>query len=140
MSFIPETKRHFKVRLCKHLGSSYFAGKKGKIISNNLTAIQAQILCWNYSPSFEEFSILTRESNEFKLKITESPLSVRYKPVLTNAHSSLPLQLFQYTSVVIIWCFNTSYDVFLSHCAYGIVVCSIFFNMFQVSYFIKNRI
>ena len=86
----------------KILGSSYLAGKKVKTDSNKLTAIQEHFLCCNYSPSLEEFSILTRESNQFTLKITENPLIVRYKPVLNNAHSSLPLELFQYTSVVII--------------------------------------
>ena len=102
MSIISETKRHFKVRICKYLGSSYLAGKKVKIDSKKLTTIQEHFLRCNYSPSFEEISILTRESSEFKLKITEIPLIVCYKPVLNNAHSSLPLQLFRYTSVVII--------------------------------------
>ena len=36
----------------------------------------------NYSPSFEKFSVLTRESNDFKLKIMESPLIARDKPIL----------------------------------------------------------
>ena len=94
MSIISETKRHFKVRICKHLGSSYLAGKKVKIDSKKLTTIQEHFLYCNYSPSFEQISILTRKSNEFKLKITEIPLIVCYKPVLNNAHSSLPLQLF----------------------------------------------
>ena len=100
MSIISETKRHFKVRICKHLGSSDLAGKKVKIDSKKLTAIQEHFLWCNYSPSFEEISILTRKSNEFQLKIRESPLIVRYEPVLNNAHSSFSLQLFQYTSVV----------------------------------------
>ena len=52
------------------------------------------LLCCNYSPSFEDFSILTRESNDFKLKIMESLLIARDKPILNKADSSLPLELF----------------------------------------------
>ena len=37
-----------------------------------------------YSPSYEDFSILTRESNDIKLKIMESFLIVRINLVLTN--------------------------------------------------------
>ena len=34
----------------------------------------------------------------------------------------------------------TSYDIHLSHCAYTIVVCSVFIIMLRLLYFIKNRI
>ena len=64
--------------------------KKVKIGNNKLTVIQEHLLCCNYSPSFEDFSILTRESNDFKLKIMESRLIARDKPVLNKADSSLP--------------------------------------------------
>ena len=47
-----------------------------------------------YSPSCEDFSILTRESNDFKLKIMESLLIASDKPCLNKADSSLPLQVF----------------------------------------------
>ena len=57
-------------------------------------AIQEHLLCCNYSPSFEDFSILTRESNDFKLKIMESLLTAPDKPVLKKADSSLFLELF----------------------------------------------
>ena len=64
-------------------------------------------------------SILTRESNDFKLKIMESLLIAPDKPILNKADSSLPLELFYCNiSGYII----TSYDdVHLSHCAYTIV-------------------
>ena len=65
------------------------------------------------------------ESNEFKLKIMESLLIGRDKTVLNKADSSLPLELFDVASVVII-CFITSYDAHLSPCAHTIVVCSVF--------------
>ena len=46
-----KTKRHFKVRICEHLGISHLTGKKVKIDNNKLTAIQEYLLCCNYSPS-----------------------------------------------------------------------------------------
>ena len=89
------TKRHFKVRICENLGILHPTGKKVKIDNNKLTAIQEHLLCCcNYCPSFEDFSILTRESNDFKLKIMESLLIARDKPILNKADSSLPLELF----------------------------------------------
>ena len=85
-TYYRKTKRHFKVRICEHLGIPHLTEKKAKIDNNKLTAIQEHHLCCNYCPSFEEFSILTRESNDFKLKIMES--------LLNKADSSLPLELF----------------------------------------------
>ena len=51
-------------------------------------------LYWNYSPCFENFSILTKESNEFKLEIIESLLIARDKSILNKADFPLPLELF----------------------------------------------
>ena len=89
-----KNKRYFKVRICEHLGISHLTEKKVKTDNNKLTAIQKHLLCCNYSPSFEDFSILTRESNGFKLKIIERLLIARCKPILNKADSSLPLELF----------------------------------------------
>ena len=93
-TYYGKTKRHFKVRICEHLGISHLSDKKIKIDNNKLTAIQEHLLCCNYCPSFEDFSILTRESNDFKLKIMESLLIAHDKPILNKADSSLPLELF----------------------------------------------
>ena len=89
-----KTKRHFKVRIYEHLDISHLTEKKVKIDNNKLTAIQEHLLCCNYSQSFEDFSIMTRESNDFKLKTMESLLIARDKPILNKVDSSLPLELF----------------------------------------------
>ena len=94
VTYYGKTKCHLKVRICEHLGISHLTGKKVKIYNNKQTAIQEHLLWCNYSPSFEDFSILTRESNDFKLNIMESLLIARGKPVLNKADSSLPLELF----------------------------------------------
>ena len=109
---------------------------KVKIDNNKLTAIQEQLLC--SSPSFEDFSILTSESNDFKLKIMESILIARDKPILNKADSSFPLELFQ-CNISGYHMFYTTYDVHLSHCAYVIVVYSIFIITLRVLYFIKKQ-
>ena len=86
-----KTKRHFKVRICEHLGISQLTRKKVKIDNKKLKVIQEHLLCCNNSSSFEDFSILTRESNDFKLKIMKSLLVARDKAILNKADSSLPL-------------------------------------------------
>ena len=68
-TYYGKTKRHFKLRICEHLDILHLTEKKVKIDNNKLTAIQEHLLCCNYSPSFDDFSILIRESNDFKLKI-----------------------------------------------------------------------
>ena len=93
-TYYGKTKRHFKVRICEHLGISHLTGKKVKIDNNKLMAIQEHLLCHNYSPSFEDFSILTWESTDLKLKIMESLLIARNKPILNKTDCSLPLELF----------------------------------------------
>ena len=77
-----KTKRHFKVKVLIK-GTSYLFGKKIKLGNNKLIAIQGHLLCYNSSPSFEDFSILTKESNDFKLQIAWGKL------VLSKADSSL---------------------------------------------------
>ena len=60
-AYYGKTKLHFKVQLFEHLGISYLTGKKGEIGNNKLSKIQEHFLSCNYSPSFEDFSILTKE-------------------------------------------------------------------------------
>ena len=92
-TYYGKAKCHFKVRICEHLILTRLT-KKVKTDNNKLTAPQEHLLCCNFSPSFEDFPILTRESNDFKLKIMESLLIARDKPFLNKADSSLPLELF----------------------------------------------
>ena len=90
-TYYGKTKHYFKVRICEHLGISHFTEKKGKDWQQKLTAIQEHLWCCNYSPSFEDFSILTSESNDFKLNVMESLLIACDKPVLNNVDSGCRL-------------------------------------------------
>ena len=93
-TYYGKTKRYFKVYICKHLKVSHLTTKKAKIDNSQLTAIQEHLLCSNYLPFVDGFSILTKERNYFKLEMMESLLIVRHEPVLKEANSSLPLELF----------------------------------------------
>ena len=91
-----ETKCHFKVPICEHLGISHLTWKKVKIDNKKLAVNQEHLLGCNYSPSFEDFSILVRKSKDFKLKIMEILQIARDQPVLNKVDTSLPSELLRY--------------------------------------------
>ena len=69
----------------------------------------------------------------WRSKIVESLLIEWGKPVVNKANASIPLELFWYsTLVVIIWWFITSCDVHPSYCGYAFVVCSVFNNILEI--------
>ena len=88
-----KTKELFKIQVCERLGISHLTEKKVKI-DENKPMILEDLLCCNYSPSFAGFAVLTRENNDFKLKIMKSLLIVCEKSVLNKAHSLLSLEFF----------------------------------------------
>ena len=59
---------------------------KGSAVSDHL------LLC-NHSPSFKNFSVLTKENKKFLLELKESLLIMRDKPLNRNIRSA-PLYLF----------------------------------------------
>ena len=76
-SYYGECVRHLNVRIGEHIGISPLTRKKvkpkGSAASNHL------LLC-NHSPSFENFSVLTKENKMFLLEMKESLLIVSDKP------------------------------------------------------------
>ena len=72
-----------------YLRISHLTGEKVGIDNNQLTMIQE-----HYSPSFEDFFILTKENNVVKLKIMENLPIAREKSVLKKVDSLLTLELF----------------------------------------------
>ena len=56
------------------------------------------LLC-NYSPSFENFGVLTKENKSFIMKLKESLLIMRDKPSLNRNIRSAPLCLFDKVQV-----------------------------------------
>ena len=61
---------------------------KGSAVSDHL------LLC-NHSPSFKNFSVLTKENKKFLLELKESLLIMRDKPSLNRNIRSAPLYLFE---------------------------------------------
>ena len=92
ITFYGETERHLNVRSGEHLSLSDLTGKR--VNNNKKLAIKDHCLFLNYVSWFEDFSILTYESNPFKLLIKEALLVSREKPLLNKQVKSVPLQLF----------------------------------------------
>ena len=137
-TFSGKIKHHFKVQIYEHLDISHLIRKKVKIDNNNLKVIQENLLCYNYSPSFENFSILTSKSNNFKLKLMENLLIVHDKPVLKKRILHCLWGYFYITSVVTIY-FITSHDAFLSHWMYAIFICLVFNIILQILVFYQKK-
>ena len=91
-TYYGKTKRHFKVRMCEHLGISALSGKRVK--GDDDSAIKEHLLFCNHKPDFEDFSILATNNNDFKVTLMESLLINRDHPPLNKNKQSLPLELF----------------------------------------------
>ena len=91
-SYYGEFVRHLNVRIGEHIGISPLTKKtvkpKGSIVSDHL------FLCNHSPPSFEHFSVLTKENRKFVLELIESLLIMRDKPSLNRNVKSAPLYLF----------------------------------------------
>ena len=92
LPIMAKTKRHFKVRMCEHLGISALTGKRVK--GDDDSAIKEHLLFCNHKPDFEDFSILATNNNDFKVTLMESLLINRDHPPLNKNKQSLPLELF----------------------------------------------
>ena len=90
-TYYGKTKRHFKVRMCEHLGVSALTGKRVK--GDNDSAIKEHHLFCNHSSGFDDFSMLASNNNDFKITLMESLLINRDHPPLNNNKHSLPLKL-----------------------------------------------
>ena len=87
-----ESERHFFVKTSEHLSMTSLIGKQVK--NPKKSAIFDQILLKGHDASFEDFTILSKESNKFKLHIKKSLLIKRDKPELNRNTYSYPLVVF----------------------------------------------
>ena len=92
ITYYGETERHLNVRSGEHLGLPALTGKH--VNNNKKSAAKDHCLFFNHVGLFEDFSILTYESNPFKLLIKEALLVSRDKPLLNKQVKLIPLQLF----------------------------------------------
>ena len=91
-TYYGQTQRHFFVRASEHLGITPLTGKFVK--TPKKSAIFDHMLLDGHKASFDNFSILLKESNPFKLQLKESLLISRDKPILNKNIYSFPLELF----------------------------------------------
>ena len=91
-TYYDKTKRHFKVRVSEHMGVSTRTGKNIKSIKNS--AVRDHMLLCNNIVSFEDFSVLTNGTSDFRIKLQESFLIHRDGPKLNKRSESAPLMLF----------------------------------------------
>ena len=91
-TYYGKTKRHFKARMCEHLGVSDLTGKRVK--GDNNFALKEHHLFCSYLSGFDNFSILASNNNDFKFTLMESLLIDRDHPRLNKNKHSLPLELF----------------------------------------------
>ena len=75
-----QTQRHFFVRASEHLGITPLTGKFVK--TPKKSAIFDHMLLDGHKASFDNFSILLKESNSFKLQLKESFLTSREQKYL----------------------------------------------------------
>ena len=91
-TYYGQTERHFFVRASEHLGITPLTGKFVK--TPKKSAIFDHMLLDGHKASFDNFSILLKENNTFKLQSKESFLISRHKPILNRNIYSFPLELF----------------------------------------------
>ena len=79
------------VRIGEHIRISPLTKKK---VKPKGSAVSSHLLFWNHSPSFENFSALTKEHKKFLLELKENLLIMIDKPSLNRNIRSAPLYLF----------------------------------------------
>ena len=87
-SYYGECVRHLDVRIGEHIGISPLTRKK---VKPKGSAASDHLLLCNHSPSFENFSVVTKENKMFLLELKECLLIMRDKPFLNRNIRSSPL-------------------------------------------------
>ena len=65
-----------------------------RVNGDNDAAIEERLLFCNYTPDFEDFSILDADNSDFKVTLIEGLVINRDHPPLNKKKQSLPLELF----------------------------------------------
>ena len=91
-TYYGETKRHLFERASKYLDITSLTQKGARNPKN--FAIIEHIFLKGHNPTYDKFSILTIETNEFKLHLKESLLIKSDKPELNRNCYTYPLELF----------------------------------------------
>ena len=88
-----KTKHHFYVRTAEHIEIWHLTNKRLK--NAKQSAILDHLLTCDCNINFNDFTILSKDSNNINLLIKESLLMSRDKPILNKAVKSFSLELFE---------------------------------------------
>ena len=90
-SYYDECIRYLNVKIGEHIRISPLTKKK---VKPKGSAVRDHLLLCHHLPSFENFSVLTKENRKYVLKLKKSTLIMRDKPSLNRNTRSAPLYLF----------------------------------------------
>ena len=95
VTYYGKTFCHFYTRAAEHMGSPILQENTSKTLHSlqYLTTL-LQFNCVNSFINFDDFSILAKDCNKFKLLLRESLLIKSDKPILNRTIKSFPLELF----------------------------------------------
>ena len=114
-TYCGQTQRHFFVRASEHLGITPLTGK---FIKRPSKSTIFDMLLDSHKSSFDNFSILIKERNPFKLQLKESLLISHDKPILNKNIYSFPLKLYDW-----LWhCYLIFIVIFVIPCQYIIFI------------------
>ena len=94
-SYIGKTDRHQTVRWCEHLKITTMKRRPSKS-KTEATAVYEHISSTGHLGSIDDFEVIAREStrNDFFLRVKESLLIKKHKPIMNENEASTPLLLF----------------------------------------------
>ena len=91
VTYYDKTERHLNVRSSEHISILHLTEKR---VECKPSAVSDHFLLHNHDSDFNDFTILRRDNNGFRLLIKESVLISRDFPVLNKKTASIPLSLF----------------------------------------------
>ena len=92
-SHFSQTKRHFEVRMCEHMGVPALTNRVSSS-SGNLTAIRDHVSSFGHIVSSDNFSIHSHVNSSYLLELKESLFILRDNPDSNRIIRSAPLYLY----------------------------------------------
>ena len=92
-SYYGECVRHFPVRSGEHIDTSPLTNKR--VQPRKDSASCHHLLNLNYSPTFEDFSVLCHENKKYLLELKEKPHAIRDRSSMNREVRSAPLHQFE---------------------------------------------
>ena len=99
IKYYGECVRHLAVRSGEHIGISPLTSKR--VQPRKDSAVCHHLLNCNYSPTFEDFSVLCHDNKKYLLELKESLLIMRDRPSMNRNVRSAPLYLFEWVLVTL---------------------------------------